>query len=48
MTETQEKKGKLKLTVEVEINEELIDLAKDALEKMPTRMQEMWKAQKKE
>jgi hypothetical protein len=37
------KKGKLKLTVEVEINQELMDLAKDAIEKMPMRMQEMWR-----
>ncbi len=43
MTEMAEKKGKLKLTVEVEINQELMDLAKDAIEKMPMRMQEMWK-----
>jgi hypothetical protein len=43
MTEMQEKKGKLKLTVEVEVNEELMSLAKDAIEKMPMRMQEMWK-----
>ncbi len=37
------KSGKLKLTVEVEVNQELMDLAKDAMEKMPMRMQEMWK-----
>jgi hypothetical protein len=43
MTEMAEKKGKLKLTVEVEVNEELMDLAKDAISKMPIRMQEMWK-----
>ena len=43
MTEMAEKKGKLKLTVEVEINEELMDLAKDTIAKMPMRMQEMWK-----
>ena len=43
MTEMQEKKGKLKLTVEVEVNEELMSLAKEAMEKMPVRMQEMWK-----
>ena len=50
MTEMQEKKGKLKLTIEVEVNEELMSLAKDAIEKMPMRMQEMWKkhAEKKE
>lgn len=43
MTETQEKKGKLKVTIEVEVNEELMALAKDAVEKMPLRMHEMWK-----
>ena len=43
MTEMAEKKGKLKLTIEVEVNEELMDLAKAALSKMPVRMQEMWK-----
>ena len=37
------KSGKLKLTVEVEVNQELMDLAKDAIEKMPMRMQEMWR-----
>ena len=51
MTEMAEKSGKLKITVEVEVNEELMDLAKDAMAKMPMRMQEMWKghgAEKKE
>jgi hypothetical protein len=43
MTEMAEKKGKLKVTLEVEVNQELMDLAKDAIEKMPARMQEMWK-----
>ena len=43
MTEMMEKKGKLKLTIEVEVNEQLMDLAKNAMEKMPMRMQEMWK-----
>jgi len=43
MTEMNEKKGKLKITIEVEVNEELLGLTKDALEKMPMRMQEMWK-----
>jgi hypothetical protein len=43
MTEMTEKKGKLKVTLEVEVNEELLDLAKDAMSKMPMRMQEMWK-----
>jgi hypothetical protein len=43
MTEMAEKKGKLKIMVEVEVNEELMDLAKDAIEKMPMRMQDMWR-----
>jgi len=43
MTEMIGKKGKLKVTLEVEVNEELMDLAKDAMTKMPMRMQEMWK-----
>ncbi|HMK95805.1 MAG TPA: hypothetical protein VK536_10460 [Candidatus Limnocylindrales bacterium] len=38
MTETPEKKGKLKLTMEVEVNQEMMDLAKEAIEKMPMRM----------
>ncbi len=37
------KSGKMKLTVEIEVNQELMDLAKDAIEKMPMRMQEMWR-----
>ncbi len=37
------KSGKLKITVEVEVNEELMNLAKEAMEKMPMKMQEMWK-----
>jgi hypothetical protein len=45
MTEMAEKKGKLKLTVEVEVNAELMDLAKETISKMPMRMQEMWKGQ---
>jgi hypothetical protein len=43
MTEMAEKKGKLKITVEVEVNQDLMDLAKVAVEKMPMRMQEMWR-----
>ena len=43
MTEMGEKKGKMKVTIEVEVNEQLLDLAKDAMSKMPMRMQEMWK-----
>jgi hypothetical protein len=37
------KSGKLKVTIEVEVNEQLMDLAKDAMAKMPMRMNEMWK-----
>jgi hypothetical protein len=43
MTEMPEKKGKVKLTIEVEVNEEMMGLVKEAVEKMPMRMQEMWK-----
>jgi hypothetical protein len=43
MTEMAEKKGTLKLKVDVEVNEELMDLAKDAISKMSMRVQEMWK-----
>jgi len=43
MTEMAEKKGKMKVTLEVEVNEELMNLAKDAMSKMPMRMQEMWR-----
>jgi hypothetical protein len=43
MTEMPEKKGKMKITIEVEVNEEMMDLAKDAIEKMPMRMPEMWR-----
>ena len=43
MTEMAEKKGKMKVTIEVEVNQEMMDLAKDAMSKMPMRMQDMWK-----
>jgi ferredoxin len=38
MTEMTDKKGRLKLTVEIEVNEELMDMAKDAMAKMPQMM----------
>jgi hypothetical protein len=41
MTEVTEKKGRMKLTVEVEVNEELMDVAKEAMSKMSTRLPEM-------
>ncbi len=43
MTEMPEKKGRLKLTVELEVNEELMDLAKDSMSKMSTKIPEMMK-----
>ena len=43
MTEMNEKKGKMKITIEVEVNQELMDLAKDAMSKMPMRMHDMWR-----
>ena len=33
MTEMNDKKGKLKITVELEVNEELMDVVKDAMSK---------------
>lgn len=41
MTEMAEKKGRLKLTVEVEVNEELMDVVKDAVSKALTKIPEM-------
>jgi len=41
MTEMAEKKGKLKLTVEVEVNEELMELAKESMSKMSSKIPEM-------
>jgi hypothetical protein len=43
MTEMNDKKGKLKVTVEVEVNEELMDLAKDAMSKMSMKIPDMMK-----
>ena len=41
MTEMADKKGKLKLTLEVEVNEELMDLAKEAMSKASSRLPDM-------
>jgi hypothetical protein len=41
MTEIANKKGHMKLTVEVEVNEELMDVAKEAMSKMSTRLPEI-------
>ena len=44
----EEKKGRMKVTVEVEVNEELMDLAKEAISKMHWKMPEMWKRKEEE
>ncbi|MCW4000668.1 MAG: hypothetical protein NWE93_10550 [Candidatus Bathyarchaeota archaeon] len=41
MSDIVEKKGRLKLTVEVEVNEELMDVVKDAMSK--ARLPDMMK-----
>lgn len=42
MTETMgEKKGHMKVTIEVEINEELMGMAKEAMSQMSTHLPEM-------
>ena len=43
MTEMPEKKGKLKITVELEVNEELMELAKESMSKMSMKLPEMFK-----
>lgn len=42
MTE-QTKSGKMKLTIEVEVNEELMDVMKDAISKASSKLPEMMK-----
>ena len=41
MTETGEKKGKLKVTIELEVNEELMGVVKDAMSKASLKIPEM-------
>jgi hypothetical protein len=41
MTEMGEKKGKMKVTIEVEINEELMGMAKEAMAQMSAHIPEM-------
>jgi hypothetical protein len=41
MTDVNEKKGHLKVTVDLEVNEELMDVVKDALSKASSRLPEM-------
>ena len=40
---SEDKKGKLKVTLEVEVNEELMDLVKEGMSKMHWKMPEMMK-----
>jgi hypothetical protein len=35
---SEEKKGHVKITVEMELNEEMMSVVKEAIEKMPTMM----------
>jgi hypothetical protein len=41
MTEMTQKSGKMKLTVEVEVNEELMDVVKEAMSKASSKIPEM-------
>ena len=41
MSDMAEKKGKMKVTVELEVNEELMDVVKDAMSKASAKIPEM-------
>jgi hypothetical protein len=41
MSDMAEKKGKMKVTVELEVNEELMSVVKDAMSKASTKIPEM-------
>ncbi len=45
---SEEKKGRFKVTIEVEVNEELMDLMKEAMSKMHWKMPEIIKRQGEE
>jgi hypothetical protein len=45
---SEEKKGKLKVTLEVEVNEQLMEVMKDAMSKMQWKMPEIMKRQGEE
>jgi hypothetical protein len=45
---SEDKKGRLKVTVEVEVNEELMAVMKDAMSKMHWKLPEMMKRQGEE
>ena len=40
---SEEKKGRFKVTIEVEVNEELMDVMKEAMSKMQWKMPEIMK-----
>jgi hypothetical protein len=44
---SEEKKGKMKVTLEVEINEELMNVMKEGISKMHLKMPEMMKREEK-
>jgi hypothetical protein len=44
----EEKKGRFKVTIEVEVNEELMDLMKETMSKMHWKMPEIMKRQREE
>ncbi len=44
----EEKKGRFKITIEVEVNEELMDVMKEAMSKMHWKMPEFMKRQEEE
>jgi hypothetical protein len=45
---SEDKKGRLKVTIEVEVNEALMDAMKDAMSKMHWKMPEIMKRQGEE
>jgi hypothetical protein len=45
---SEDKKGRLKVTVEVEVNEELMSVMKEAMSKMHWKLPEMMKRQGEE
>lgn len=45
---SEEKKGRFKVTIEVEVNEELMDVMKEAMSKMHWKMPEIMKRQREE
>jgi hypothetical protein len=44
----EEKKGHFKVTIDVEVNEELMDLMKETMSKMQWKMPEIMKRQREE